>query len=758
MKIKHLVLGLFLIALPASASAAVLDYTSEEDLKYSMDYLWHAGIIHGYPDGTYGLERDINRAEFTKMVIISLGETALETHCFNDVKDEWFSTYVCKAAELGIIEGYPDGNFRPSQKINFVEAAKIVANAAKLDTSCPECNTDQWFEKYVRALEKKNAIPEIVESFEQQMKRGVVFEMMWRVLDDRDYRPHTTYDLISAGNAAGNYLIRADQVLAEGRIYPQVGMTKANNRVVLHTHQGEVQVPNADMESFEFLNEAWNNVLIFRDSKRLYVLNNGQIEFEDDISPEDWKRENLYDQYYQLQRPLNSGGGYEEYEVLSYDLENQQLSVYQSGRYVEEQSGLERVFSSVIDTPKLRQQQENAGAPELGGEVSFLFDADSRYLVDVNGLYSLDGGRYVRLARFVGVAREIPFYADAVKIIADAENVYVFHASEFDYTTYQYSYKFSQIVGADPESFQPIRHFSNSYLIAVDDNGMYMIYEDVVDEIPGANEENTDIWLGNYNIVLSHDGVVRSFYQGKVSELVDADFETLSQVGSLLKDKNSIWLFDKDTGEMVPVNVRGAEFVSETMYKLDRQVYYIDIAEGKVKSVEGADADSFRKMAAGTDYLFRDRNKAFFLAQEINIESEDMFDYVTTMRELEGFNPDEFQSYETNVSDRIIFSDDDQVFMLYEWWQGMENYLQELEGIDARNFKVYYNPETQTEKMEKGWGKMDMIFFTDGKKVWVSDRDQIDEEVLKVIEGADPDTFNVMEYFEQNAEDPALEY
>ncbi|MBD3360700.1 hypothetical protein GF366_02760 [Candidatus Peregrinibacteria bacterium] len=147
----------------------------------SINYVQSEGIVDGYPDGTYRPDNLINRAEFTKIVIgtafygyLYYGENPL-SECsssdFPDVpKDEWFYMYVCIADNKGIIDGYPDGTFKPAGNINFAEAAKIIVNAL------PEYEAGQtggeWFTPFVSVLEANDAVPPTVYSNDKLITRG----------------------------------------------------------------------------------------------------------------------------------------------------------------------------------------------------------------------------------------------------------------------------------------------------------------------------------------------------------------------------------------------------------------------------------------------------------------------------------------------------------------------------------------------------------------------------------------------------------
>ncbi len=80
----------------------------------------------------------------------------------------------------GIIDGYPDGTFKPANFINFAEASKIIAESQDVTADTSGTN-NEWFAGYVKGLENKNAIPSSVQFFDKDITRGEMAETMWRV-------------------------------------------------------------------------------------------------------------------------------------------------------------------------------------------------------------------------------------------------------------------------------------------------------------------------------------------------------------------------------------------------------------------------------------------------------------------------------------------------------------------------------------------------------------------------------------------------
>jgi hypothetical protein len=94
----------------------------------SIEKLFNAGIISGYPDGTFRPDGNITRAELVKItnMIFRYSETGIETN-FSDIKpDDWFYLSILIAQKSGYINGYPDNTFRPNNLITREELCKIL--------------------------------------------------------------------------------------------------------------------------------------------------------------------------------------------------------------------------------------------------------------------------------------------------------------------------------------------------------------------------------------------------------------------------------------------------------------------------------------------------------------------------------------------------------------------------------------------------------------------------------------------------------
>lgn len=118
------------------ADGIFYDVPASHKNKKAIEYLFDQKIINGYPDGTFKPDKTVNRAELLKILVAGNGvspDTKEFGDCFSDVKDEWFAPYVCYAKKQAWVSGYADGEFKPAQTVNKAEALKMLLNSQGIE-------------------------------------------------------------------------------------------------------------------------------------------------------------------------------------------------------------------------------------------------------------------------------------------------------------------------------------------------------------------------------------------------------------------------------------------------------------------------------------------------------------------------------------------------------------------------------------------------------------------------------------------------
>ena len=126
-----------------------------------------AGIVNGYPDGTFRPDAPITRAEMAKMISLFAKLDKTEDR-FTDIAGHWAEAYIKLAAGNGWIEGYPDGSFKPQQSITRAETMTMINRVLERVPSTishllpysvmqtyPDCVASDWF--YIAVQEATNS-------------------------------------------------------------------------------------------------------------------------------------------------------------------------------------------------------------------------------------------------------------------------------------------------------------------------------------------------------------------------------------------------------------------------------------------------------------------------------------------------------------------------------------------------------------------------------------------------------------------------
>ncbi|MEL7564901.1 MAG: S-layer homology domain-containing protein [Dehalobacterium sp.] len=135
----------------------------------SIKELVEAGVLGGYPDGTFGPERPVTRGEFTKFMVCGLGmqnqksDTAAK---FSDIPaDHWARPFVSVALDQGYINGRSGNVFDLNGKISGAELAAMLVRALPEEKKTELTQGAQWYSGYVKMAREEGLLyPEFQET------------------------------------------------------------------------------------------------------------------------------------------------------------------------------------------------------------------------------------------------------------------------------------------------------------------------------------------------------------------------------------------------------------------------------------------------------------------------------------------------------------------------------------------------------------------------------------------------------------------
>jgi amidase len=107
---------------------------------------------------------------------------------FKDVKqNHWAASYIEAAYRMGLIKGYPDGKYRPNNKVNKAESVAILARFDRLALMPVETkpyqdvNQKYWAAKYIQAAKEAGMLSYVSDTRfrpKEEVSRAETVEMM----------------------------------------------------------------------------------------------------------------------------------------------------------------------------------------------------------------------------------------------------------------------------------------------------------------------------------------------------------------------------------------------------------------------------------------------------------------------------------------------------------------------------------------------------------------------------------------------------
>lgn len=160
--VASVALAAMLSVFVAPAASAALPFTDASTIpswaEEAIEELMDQGVLSGNDDGSFAPNRQLNRAEVSKIIVLASGidfDVAGGPHFPDVAEDAWYYDYIETMYNYGWVNGYPDGMFRPGVGINRAEIAKMVVNAFEIDqdlSGAPhfdDVNEGDWYYGYI---------------------------------------------------------------------------------------------------------------------------------------------------------------------------------------------------------------------------------------------------------------------------------------------------------------------------------------------------------------------------------------------------------------------------------------------------------------------------------------------------------------------------------------------------------------------------------------------------------------------------------
>ena len=225
-----LAIAMILTLAPMNIMAAGSAFSDVKDTDYyaqAATALEQLEILSGYPDGTFGPEKSITRAEMAAVVCRLIdkeddAESAKGDTKFDDVTAEhWASGYVNVASKEGIINGDGNGKFRPEDSVKYEEAIKMVVCALGYGDDV-EVDAKDWSKGYLEVADEKGISAALKGTKGKASTRGDVAVMSYNGLateSENSKIPATPVASKAAGEYKGSQKVKLTTTTKNADIY-----------------------------------------------------------------------------------------------------------------------------------------------------------------------------------------------------------------------------------------------------------------------------------------------------------------------------------------------------------------------------------------------------------------------------------------------------------------------------------------------------------------------------------------------------------
>ncbi len=180
-KIIALIMVLMCVAIPVFATKTVVtDVPTRWDS--AINTMVEYGVMQGYPDGSFKPENPIKRAELTEMFVNAvIGEVpeVSVTH-FTDTLEHWAKAKIEAAYTKGMIDGYGDGTFKPDKHVTVDEAIAMMIKTLGYRFTATGA---EWYTPYRETATALNLYTNITSKYDEPITRGEVAQIMCNALD-----------------------------------------------------------------------------------------------------------------------------------------------------------------------------------------------------------------------------------------------------------------------------------------------------------------------------------------------------------------------------------------------------------------------------------------------------------------------------------------------------------------------------------------------------------------------------------------------
>lgn len=261
------------VSLPDPQVKNTIPFTDIQSHQYkeSIEFLQSLWVVKWYPDGSYGPDRTVTRAEMMKIILESAVWVSVwsSNNCFPDVSTERYAKYICYGNDKWIVRGYPNGTFWPNNTVTFAEWLKITLES--YDAPVSEWTWREWYLPYIDFVHNNNLFSKYALYPDNTMTRGemaylahqLYLEKKWLI----QFKNQRSYFSAWCGNTPPGKVPNQSVVNWQTRNYITVVWNKYNKNTptkLIFAFHGRTN-SNAQVQQYYWIDKAswWNAIIVY---------------------------------------------------------------------------------------------------------------------------------------------------------------------------------------------------------------------------------------------------------------------------------------------------------------------------------------------------------------------------------------------------------------------------------------------------------------------------------------------------------------
>ncbi len=183
-KVLALVLSLTMLLSVAVSAATYTDVPESHDRYQAINTLSGMDIITGFPDGSFKPDEAVTRAQMAALItrMFNLSGSVANEQPFSDVAvDYWAVSNIVAAKNMKIINGFPDGTFKPEESVTYEQAVKMIVCALNYGSAAEFLGG--YPAGYITQASKLNILRNAGYAYSSPAPRGIIAQLLYNSLE-----------------------------------------------------------------------------------------------------------------------------------------------------------------------------------------------------------------------------------------------------------------------------------------------------------------------------------------------------------------------------------------------------------------------------------------------------------------------------------------------------------------------------------------------------------------------------------------------